>query len=232
MHCSTALGGRFPPIKSTAFQCFLPGTIPPHWVGVSFHCSPHWYLFAQDSIMDESFATPENTPVAATSAREEATARPRNSIPLILVHPSSPTSITSPPNPELWWKLRKRTHDMLIPKRPVGKPPGVLQCLRSIICASCRWFKTRHSSSLNMCLLGLNILLICIPVSVRSRCPCRTLRWTNSRRISGLFTGPRQVQILVISPSLYVSPKTFRSTWRKAYHVWLTSLNFFHNSFG
>jgi hypothetical protein len=117
--------------------------------------------------MDGSSVTPENTPVAATSAREEATARPRNSIPLILVHPSSPTSITSPPDPELWRKLRKRTHDMLIPERPVGKPPGVLQSLRFIIHASCKWFKTRYSSSLNMRLLGLNILLICIPVSVR-----------------------------------------------------------------
>lgn len=117
--------------------------------------------------MDGSSVTPENTPVAATSAREDATARPRNSIPLILVHLSSPTSTASPPNTELWRKLRKRTHDMLIPERPVGKPPGVLQSLRSIICASCRWFKMQHSSSLNMCLLGLNILLICLPVSVR-----------------------------------------------------------------
>ena len=67
-------------------------------------------------------------------------------------------------------------------------------------------------SSLNMPLLGLNILLICIPVSVGTRCPRQTLRWTNSRCISGPFTGLCQVQMLPKIPSfLHVSFKTSES---------------------
>lgn len=77
-----------------------------------------------------------NHPIGSTSARQQGAARPRNSIPP--VNPSSPTIITSPPKLKIWQKLRKRTHDMLKPDRPVGKPPGIFQSLKSILCASCR----------------------------------------------------------------------------------------------
>ncbi|KIM39774.1 hypothetical protein M413DRAFT_446688 [Hebeloma cylindrosporum] len=88
-----------------------------------------------------------NQPVGSTSARQHTAARTRSSIPPI--NPSSATIVTAPaPRPKLWHNLRKRTREMLIPARPVGKPPGVLQSLKSILCAS--W---------------LNMLLVCIPVS-------------------------------------------------------------------
>jgi len=76
-----------------------------------------------------------NHPIGSTSARQQTAARSRNSIPPI--NPSSATIITPSSNPKFWQKLRKRTQEMLVPVRPVGKPPGVLESLRSILCASC-----------------------------------------------------------------------------------------------
>ena len=135
-----------------AFQSYSHPCLP--FLGVPFYCtcSSHQHPLAQDSRMDgSSTVSLENTPVGTTSARKGAAAlpkNPRNSIPPINLR--SAIIITPPPNPKLWQKLRERTHKLLIPARPVGKPPGVLQSLKSIVCASCRWFQNSTFGSLSI----------------------------------------------------------------------------------
>jgi hypothetical protein len=92
-----------------------------------------------------------------------------------------------------------------------GQEPSYFQSLKSFVCSSCGWFQTPNTRlSLNLRLVGLNILLICIPVSVRTRFPLQTHRWSNYRHTSGSFTGLCRSQIPIEIPSfLHVSSGTF-----------------------
>ena len=72
---------------------------------------------------------------------------------------------TSPAQPNI---RSTRVGTLLAPRKPLAPPPTVLQSLKAILLASCScyFFVTRGTPIWNAP-LGLNILLLCIPVSVR-----------------------------------------------------------------
>ena len=84
----------------------------------------------------------------------------------------------------------QRAATIMFTHKPLAPPPTVLQSLKAILIASCSslFFVTKKLPSLNV-LPGLNILLLCIPVSVCIQ-PDRYVRTLIYSSNSGLCTLP------------------------------------------
>ena len=76
------------------------------------------------------------------------------------------TSQTQPSTLRARTGTLQRAATVMFTHKPLAPPPTILQSLKAILVASCLsyFFVTRELPS--ECALGLNILLLCIPVSV------------------------------------------------------------------
>ena len=88
--------------------------------------------------------------------------------------------------------IREKAVTLLRPDRKIGPPPSLWKSIRSIILASCE-FRVHVHIIVHSHVLGLNVLLLCIPVSVSRICTASFTSLISSVRIVGAslrYTGP------------------------------------------
>ena len=163
----------------------------PHFFAVSIHyrvlciappeSGPHIYIHSPQSLwvlfpffsythitvtysrLPPSITVSPSSPQAQSSGSHSQA--PPDDIPGILSRGT--TVVSSNNNNRTTFDLRRAATSMLQPGRKIGPPPSVVQSVKAVLTSTCMFF---WSSALLLFLkkkfVGLNVLLVCIPISV------------------------------------------------------------------